>query len=337
MDFAVVRLSSFGDVVLTEPVTRGLKAGFPGARIWFITRAEYAQVPALFEAVDEVIPYKRQGANEEISRLGGTVTFEAVIDLQNNMRSRALCRDLKKARLVRYSRPVLKRFLLVKMPWLYRADLRHTIDLYGDALGRLGASLVDRVPRVKVGEGALDEALKSPGPAPAAATRVALCPGGSSDYKRWPESHFAGLADLLAASGREVVILGSEEDRRVVEIVAARADSSPAVVVTPNVSRLAASLSKAAVTVTNDSGLMHLAAAAGSRVVAIFGPTSPALGFAPLGEGHIVAGLGLSCGPCSYHGNRPCRLKRRVCMEDLMPAEVLGAVETALEEGGRHA
>jgi ADP-heptose:LPS heptosyltransferase len=342
MDLAVVRLSSFGDIILTEPVTRALRAEFGDARIHFITGAEFAPVPALFDAVDEVVPWNRRGGNEDLGRVAAGVTFEAVLDLQNNIRSRRLCGRLRKRRLVRYRRQVLKRFLWVKMPWVWKGDLRHTIDLYGDALARLGVTLRDRVPRIEVGEDALARAGGLLGSRAGGGPVIAVCPGGSSEYKRWPEAGFAGLIDSLAASpaasGARIVLLGSEEDRRPVESVAARVRrAEPLVVVSADVALLAALLSGAAVTVTNDSGLMHLAAASGSRVAALFGPTSPGLGFAPLGPGHRVVALGLACSPCSYHGNRPCRLSRRVCMEDLTPAEVQAAVESILAGGAADA
>lgn len=330
-NLAVIRLSSFGDIILTEPVTRALKKRSPGARQYFITRAEFTQVPALFESVDEVIPYDTGASGDAVSSVGRGVAFEAVLDLQNNLRSRRLGRRLNKRRLVRYGRPLLRRFLLVRMPWLWRGDLRHTIDLYADALGALGVELADRVPRIRVGEEATGRAMKNIGEGRGDMPVVALCPGGSSEHKRWPEASFSDLANLLSASGLNPVFVGSEKNGTVVEKVAAASKAPrPRAVLSRDVVEVAAALSLAAVTVTNDSGLMHLAAAAGSRVVAIFGPTSPSLGFAPLGEGHVALNLGLRCSPCSYHGNRPCRLGRRACMEDLTPAEVHGAVLRAL-------
>lgn len=328
MDFAVIRLSSFGDIILTEPVTRAIKARHPAARIYYIARADFARVPGMFEAVDEVIPYTKHASNDEIHRLGGLVSFEAVIDLQNNLRSRRVSGGLKRRRLVRYKRPLVRRFLLVKMPWLYKRALRHTVDLYGDALGSLGIDLQDRVPRVAPGEGAMARAKERVGGEVERAGLVALCPGASSEFKRWPEASFAEVAVGLAAAGRRVMVLGSESDRRQVELVKARAgEADPLAFVLSDPAEIAALLSLAGVTVSNDSGLMHLAAAAGSRVVALFGPTSPLLGFGPLGPGHRVLSLDLGCSPCSYHGNRPCRLKRRVCMEGLTPVEVLRAAE----------
>jgi lipopolysaccharide heptosyltransferase II len=333
MDFAVLRLSSFGDIVLTEPLTRAVKQAFPEARLTFITRSDFAGLVRLFPAVDDVVPVSRGGQDEAARGASPDVVFDGVLDLQNSLRSRAVSRRLRKRKLARYRRPLMRRFALVRMPWLWRGTLRHTIDLYGDALARLGVELTERVPRIEAGEEARRLAglrLDAPG------ALVAVCPGGSSPYKRWPEACFTEVACGLASSGRDVVVLGGEKDRDVVQSVARQADH-PRIraLVSREFAETAAVLSLARVTLSNDSGLMHLAAAAGSRVVAVFGPTSPRLGFAPLGDGHRVLSLDLDCSPCSYHGNRPCRLLRRACMEDIGPGEVRRQVEEALEEARR--
>ena len=331
-NIAIIRLSSFGDIVITEPVTRALREHYPGGRLFFVTGAPFAALPAMFEAVDCVIAYEKQGPNEALRELGREVAVDVVVDLQNNLRSRRVSAVLGGRRVVRYSRPVVRRFMLVKMPWLWRGELRHTIDLYGDALGLLGIGLRDRVPRIEVGAEALVKAGELLGAG--VGKTVAVCPGGSSPHKRWPEPHFARLVEAMAEEGLKPLIVGAQEDKTVAEAVAALAGTPPGVLVSRDVEEIAAILSLAPVTVSNDSGLMHLAAAAGSRVVALFGPTSPALGFGPLGEGHKALGLSLRCRPCSYHGNRPCRLERRVCMEDLTPARVRDEVLGALGEAG---
>jgi ADP-heptose:LPS heptosyltransferase len=335
-DLAVIRLSSFGDIVLTEPTVRAVKKKFPRSRLHYITRSRYSEIPALFESVDSVVACEKAGSDDALGELAATARFRAVLDLQNNLRSRRVTRQLNADRVVRYRRPLVKRFLLVKMPWLWKGRLRHTVDLYADAARKLGVETVDRVPRIRVDRDSVLEAERiwSGGRRGPGGVRVAVCPGGSSEYKRWPEESFARLVAGLAAEGLEVMVIGSEDDRDVVKTVAAGrggADAHPTAV-TGNIPVLAGLLSLAAVTAANDSGLMHLAAAVGSKVVAIFGPTSPSLGFAPLGEGHRVVSLGLACSPCSYHGNRRCRLGRRVCMEELTPAEVGSAVRESLAE-----
>ncbi|MDQ2670421.1 MAG: glycosyltransferase family 9 protein, partial [Gemmatimonadota bacterium] len=86
-------------------------------------------------------------------------------------------------------------------------------------------------------------------------------------------------------------------------------------------------IERAAVLVTNDSAPLHLATAARTPIVAIFGPTVPEFGFGPLGDGDIVLGVeGLPCRPCSAHGPRTCPLGHHRCMRDLGVTGVLEAV-----------
>ena len=82
--------------------------------------------------------------------------------------------------------------------------------------------------------------------------------------------------------------------------------------------------------VTGDTGLMHVAAARGIRVVAMFGSTSPVLGFAPAGEGHQVLCREEPCQPCTIHGREACPKGHFRCMRELKPAEVEAALATLL-------
>jgi ADP-heptose:LPS heptosyltransferase len=129
------------------------------------------------------------------------------------------------------------------------------------------------------------------------------------------------------------VLVGSEEDRPVIERIrhSLQGDRARAYA-GRDIGIIAGLLAACSVTVTNDSGLMHLAGAVGSRPVAIFGPTSPLLGFAPAADGAVVLSLGLECSPCSYHGNKPCRLDRRYCMEGITPERVASVVDGLMEE-----
>lgn len=323
-NFLVIRLSSFGDVVLAEPVTREIKRAFPESRVYFCTREEYAAIPSLFAGVDRVVGLgRRKGRLEVPAGLEG-VTFDAAIDLQGNLRSGAVARRLRVLRKLTYRRQLARRFCLVYLPWAWKGRLKHTVELYLAALKPLGIAAGLLAPRVEIPADIRSEAANAVGPLPV----IAICPGASSRHKSWGEERFATLARELRARGFAVLVLGSESDRAAVEEVAARS-GEPAVRkhVTNDVRRTAAALSLCAAAASNDSGLMHLAAAVDTPVVSIFGPTSPALGFAPLGEECVAVSRNLPCSPCSYHGNRPCRLKSRVCMEEIDANEVASIVE----------
>ncbi len=87
-------------------------------------------------------------------------------------------------------------------------------------------------------------------------------------------------------------------------------------------------MSRAAVLVTNDSAPLHVAAAVGTPIVAIFGPTVPAFGFAPRGpRDAVVEHPDLPCRPCSAHGPRTCPLGHHRCMKEIAVDQVLHAIE----------
>lgn len=156
---------------------------------------------------------------------------------------------------------------------------------------------------------------------------AALMPGAEyGPAKRWPAAHFGALAADLAGAHADVVVLGSAKERSIGDEVVARAGDARvhnlcgATSLADAVDLLAA----ADVAVSNDSGLLHVAAAAGAPVVAIYGSSSPKL-TPPLTAAAAIVSLEIECSPCFA---RECPLKHLKCLNDLAPATVLRAVET---------
>jgi heptosyltransferase-2 len=162
----------------------------------------------------------------------------------------------------------------------------------------------------------------------AARPAIALCVGAEyGPAKRWPAAHFAALARRAAEAGYAAWAIGGPCDAALGAEAAtlaggALADLTGKTTLAEAMSLLAA----AALTVTNDSGLMHVAAALGRPVVALYGSTSP--GFTPpLTQDATILGLNLDCSPCF---ERVCPLGHFKCLTDLPPERVWKAVEARL-------
>jgi heptosyltransferase-2 len=166
---------------------------------------------------------------------------------------------------------------------------------------------------------------------------AAFCPGAEyGPAKRWPARHFAALARELAQRGYAVWLIGSGKDAELGEEI--RAQSGGVCENLCGKTDLAAAIdlmSCAKLVVSNDSGLMHVAAALGKPLVALYGSSSPAhtpplsLSSQP-GLARIVK-IDIACSPCFA---RECPLGHFKCMNDLLPAQVLAEIDAVGKQTG---
>jgi heptosyltransferase-2 len=168
----------------------------------------------------------------------------------------------------------------------------------------------------------------------AAGANAVLCPGAEyGPAKRWPAERFGALAGALAARGQRVWLLGSAGDAAACEEVvrAARAPLAGAVTSLAGRTTLDEAIDLIACSdfvVTNDSGLMHIAAALERPLVALFGSSSPKH-TPPLSATARVVWLGLECSPCFA---RVCPLGHFRCMREIAPERVLMELESLRTE-----
>lgn len=154
---------------------------------------------------------------------------------------------------------------------------------------------------------------------------LALCPGAEfGPSKRWPEENYAQLAKEKIQQGWQVFIFGSEKDK----VVAGKINqlSNQACIDFSGRTTLEQAvdlMSLAHTVVTNDSGLMHVAAALGKKIVAIYGSSDP--GFTPpLCENATILSLNLECSPCF---KRRCPLHHNNCLKHISPQMVLEVMD----------
>ena len=165
----------------------------------------------------------------------------------------------------------------------------------------------------------------------ASAPAIAICPGAEfGPAKRWPEHHFAGVADHFLTQGWQVWLLGGERDRTVAQTIIENCHKPGHCVDLTGRTHIEEAidlLAHARAAVSNDSGLMHVAAATGTPVVGIFGASSEHH-TPPLGPAAATVSQPLACRPCFA---RQCPLGHKQCLETLEPDRVIGSLSALLE------
>jgi heptosyltransferase-2 len=158
---------------------------------------------------------------------------------------------------------------------------------------------------------------------------VALAPGAVGPSKRWPIAHYAKLAQELTGAGLSVWVLGSPDESPLATEIVLAAGARAHDLTSPDLRNAILALKLAHAAVSNDSGLLHVAAAIGTPTIGIFGPTSP-WHWAPLNPlaAVIETQSEVPCRPC----HKPtCRLAHHRCMRDIRADQVLPAVRRALD------
>lgn len=158
---------------------------------------------------------------------------------------------------------------------------------------------------------------------------LALCPGAEfGEAKRWPAEHYAAVADAKIRAGWQVWLFGSKNDHPVgetirEELIPGLQEEAVNLAGETSLAEAIDLMSCADAVVSNDSGLMHVAAALNRPLVAVYGSTSPQF-TPPLAEQVEIVRLGLDCSPCF---ERTCRFGHYNCLRDLQPQPVLDALQ----------
>jgi heptosyltransferase-2 len=319
----ICRLSALGDIVLSIPVADALRERYPNAHIAFLARDPYGNILRAVPALDRVIAWSGRG---ELPLEAARERWDLVVDLSATGRSRRLLRGVRAGRILRARKETLRRFAFVHLRRLggARLSISPAVDRMFTALAPLGITRGERVPRLSTGD-----AVRDP-------RRILVAPGGGRAAKRWPVERFREIVRALAEKGYTILLLGSDKERALLEEAAQGAPSARVEIAAGlDPALLPEHVARCAAALTNDSGLLHVAEACGVPVVALFGPTHPRLGFAPLRSSSIAVHTGIECSPCDLHGPERCPRSHHRCLRDVPETRVLALVEERLAAGGR--
>jgi len=331
-----------GDAVMTTPALAGVRDAFPDARIALLAKPPVAELFRHHPDVDEVIVYERPGRHEGASgrlRLGGELRrrrFDGALLLQNAFDA-ALIAFLGRIP-ERAGYPTDGRRILLTLPVPLTPGIleRHEVEYYLCLLDGLGiprpvpASLKLAVTEEE--REAMATRLASLG-LERGASIIAINPGATyGSAKRWYPDRFAEVADALSAEwGAGVVVVGSTAEAPLAgEIEAAMRTPPINLAGKMTVRELMALLSLSSFLVTNDSGPMHIGAALGVPLVAIFGPTDWRR-TSPWTSRAKVVRVEMDCSPCR---RRTCD-RGHECMLGVTPGMVVDAARGLMPGGPR--
>lgn len=210
---------------------------------------------------------------------------------------------------------------------------QHVADAYLELVGKLGAVKPVRSMRLALSkeDEARADALISALGVPAGSPLVALCPGGGKSwgpeahFKHWPLDRYATLAGRLRkAHGATILVVGDASEQSLGEQVAARGAGIHNLCGKTSVRDLAALLSRCALAICNDGGVLHLAVSVGTPTVSLFGPVDPAV-YGPYqadGRHKVLVYESLSCRPCYRNFRFPGCYINMACLREISVTQV---------------
>lgn len=327
----LIRLSSIGDIVLTTPLVRLLRKRFPDCEIDYLTKSRFKELICHHPELSRVLEFPDHGRSADLAHMRKMIRdrrYDLILDLHKNLRSLFLTALQNNGTIRRLKKYGFRRFLLVKTGINLYGHIVPVYKRYLDVAGQLGIEndqlgtelyLPDETV-VNVREQILHEGSEQQ-------KIIALAPGAGFATKRWPVERFRALAGQILAHGYRCCVVGDQNDR---ELARQICDGNPGCIdLTGKLSLLetAAVLALSEKVVCNDSGVMHIAEAVGTPVVAMFGSTVRELGFFPLRpQSRVIENRDIRCRPCSHVGRHHCPRGHFDCMRTLATERIASAL-----------
>ena len=329
-NFLVVGPAWVGDMVLAQSLFKVLKQRYPSARLdvaapaW--TRPLLDRMPEVDEAIELSFRHGALalGARLSLGRALRSQQYDWAIVLPNSWKSALLPWAAQAKRRTGF-RGELRYGLLNDIRHLDKKKLPRTVDRFVSLALKPGEPLPASPPNPSLAPDQQNtlHALHAIGHAQPKGMVLGLCPGAEyGPAKRWPAEYYAEVARNRLEKGWEVWLFGSEKDIPVTnEIMRQTGARCLNLAGQTTLAEAIDLMSLTTVVVSNDSGLMHVAAALAKPLVALYGSSDPHH-TPPMSDKATVLSLGLSCSPCF---KRECPLGHLKCLRDIPPARVLAA------------
>jgi len=360
----LIKLSAVGDVVQTIPLLNALRRRYPSAQIDWLVKPALAELLQHNPAISNVIEFGGDdGSFVDYARLAGRLranAYDLVLDMQGQLRTALFVLASGAPVRIGFDRP--RASVWDASPRQFPAEARkhawqgaregswlaythsipiptldiHAVDRYlsvGPMLGFSPGRPDFSFPLAQEASTRVEALLHRHGVA--GAPLLTIAPGTIWETKHWGTEKFADVARHFLRRGFAVALMGSRRERAVCEEVARLAPGAVDIAGETTLAELAALIRHSAISVTNDSGPMHLAVALDRPVVGIFGPTDP-VWIGPYGHPDNALRAGVPCSPCLLRQLSRCHYGH-VCMERVSASAVIERMEQILGANGTDA
>jgi heptosyltransferase-2 len=334
-----------GDAVMTQPLLASIKALYPDSTIDVLASTWVAPIYRACSEVNEVIDAKLEhkqlqwGLRKQLAKQIAAKQYQACFVLPNSFKS-ALIPWLANIPLrIGYRGEMRYGLVNVSLDNPSKIDRPPMVEHYlalSHLLNDVDQNINQAItPHLNVSQSArlsVETKLKSANIklSEPSATIYVMCPGAEYGItKRWPTGHFATLANELISSNpsSHIILLGSQGDQALGQEIASEAEHASQIhnwCGSTSLDEAIALIGMSKAVISNDSGLMHVAAALKIPQVAIFGSSDPSH-TPPLSDKAKVIWLNLPCSPCH---KRECPLGHLKCLKDILPQQVLATLHT---------
>lgn len=325
MRILILRFSSLGDVVLATAPVHALAAKHPDAELIVGTKQDNISVFDNFPSRLTIKPLSNSQSVTDYIKTLGDRTFDMIVDLHGSLRSRAITRRLQSPDKRRVDKNTLKRW---RMVWS-KKGLDRPLSVVDSYLELVGAPRSDFQPRLQFS----DEERSHVERAKRGDTlRIGIGWGAKHPTKVVPPEIWRNI--LLATSQQSHVTVGlfgmPQDEADISRFISNELSNIDGVTSETYIGlplrEAMTRISSCDAFLSSDSGLMHVADALGVPTFGLFGPTHPALGFAPAGEKSRAFHAGTWCSPCHRHGSAPCFRERRFCFDELDVEDIARSV-----------
>lgn len=343
-DLVWIQTGFIGDIVLTTAAIELASKKFPGIKQHVITTGIGEQVMKACEHVASITVFQKRSGSAIGNWLRVAKAVRKNIAQPQSAVTMQVHRSFRSSMLAWFMRLPTITYRETIGSWLADARIDRVSVLHEAArialplqvLGVDRHEIVTARPRLKVVEDKKPTSDVMQSLQNFSGKKIGIAAGSVWGTKRWPVKSFAELIDGLLADGRNaVVLLGSKDEAAITASIVGmvgrreRLWNLAGTTTIPELNNVIAGLD---LLVSNDSSPVHFASGHNVPTVAIFGATIPQMGFGPLADRRRVAGIDISCRPCSDHGPQKCPLGHFRCMLALSPASLLSHCQDLLRK-----